>query len=264
MAFHCYPIPNGDVALLYMIKFLYSFLLPPGLFIILFGAIGVWLWVRRRRAFSIGVLVATTIFYLSSISAVTDGVMRSLENRFAPPATIEGDVIVVLGGGATADTPDLDGQGNLYGGAANRLIAAARLYFQTGLPILFSGGQVFTDTGNEANIAKRQLIGLKVPEDQIYIENRSLNTEQNAEYVGKLLEEHHFAKPILVTSAFHMRRAVLNFEQAGITVQPYPVDYQVSRRSSFGLNKWSPASAALSNLSTSLKEYLGIAAKVIF
>ncbi|MBW5445348.1 YdcF family protein [Cohnella sp. CFH 77786] len=247
--------------MLYLIKFLYSFVLPPGLFIILFAVLGVWIWIRgRRRTTGIAILAVTIMLYLSSTGLVSGEVMRSLERDYPPPAKIDGDVIVVLGGGATADTPDIDGQGNLLGSAANRLLAAARLHFQTGLPILFSGGQVYADTGNEADIAKRQLIGLNVPVNRIFVENRSLNTEQNAEYVGRMLQQLHWKKPVLVTSAFHMKRSVLQFEKAGMTVQPYPVDYHVSERGVFGLNKLSPSSEALSNMGASLREYLGIAA----
>lgn len=54
--------------------------------------------------------------------------MGGLERKYAQPSRIDGDVIVVLGGGATSGTPDMDGEGNLSGAAANRLLTAARLY----------------------------------------------------------------------------------------------------------------------------------------
>lgn len=91
--------------------------------------------------------------------------------------------------GASSGTPDIDGEGNLYGSAANRLLTAVRLHRQTGLPILFSGGQVFSDSGNEADIAQRQLLGLGIPEEDILIENQSLNTEQNAVNTAAILQQ---------------------------------------------------------------------------
>lgn len=246
--------------MLYLIKFLYSFVLPPGLFIVLFAASGAWLWVRKGKAAGIAVLSVTLLFYLSSIALISEAVTRSLESSYAPPTTVDGDVIVVLGGGATPDTPDVNGAGNLSGSAANRLLAAVRLHERTGLPILFSGGKVFEDTGNEADIARGQLLGLGVPDSDIYAENRSLNTAQNAEYTAQMLRQHHFAKPVLVTSASHMKRSVLQFEKAGVHVVPYPADYRVSRRAAFGLNKLSPSASALEKLSSCCKEYLGILA----
>lgn len=250
--------------MIYVIKFLYSFVLPPGIFIVILLAAGAWLWIKRNKAPAIGALAFALLLYACSISAISDGLMRSLENSYAPPAEAEGDVIVVLGGGATVDTPDIDGVGNLYGMAGNRLLTAARLYQQTGLPILFSGGKVFADSGNEAEIAKRQLIGLKVPADRILVENRSLNTSQNAVFTGELLARRHLTRPILVTSAFHMKRSVMDFREAGIAVVPYPDDYRVSRRASYALNKWSPSSTAMDSLSACLREYLGIAASALF
>jgi uncharacterized SAM-binding protein YcdF (DUF218 family) len=246
--------------LIYAIKFIYSFLLPPGLFIVLLAAAGIWLWMRRDKAPAIVAFALALLLYSCSINAISDGLMRSLENSYMPPGDLAGDVIVVLGGGATADTPDIDGEGNLSGSAGNRLLAAARLYAKTGLPVLFSGGKVFADSGNEADIARRQLLGLKVPADRILVEDRSLNTSQNAEFTGKLLALHHLTKPILVTSAFHMKRSAADFREAGISVVPYPVDYRVSRRASYSLDKWTPSSSAMDTVSACLKEYLGIAA----
>ena len=81
------------------------------------------------------------------------------------------------------------------------------------LPIILSGGQVFPDSGNEARIAKRMLISLGVNPNDIYIEDKSLNTEQNAKFTAILLKKHHFKKPILITSAFHMVRAVQHFRK---------------------------------------------------
>ncbi|KWX88306.1 hypothetical protein AMQ83_07625, partial [Paenibacillus riograndensis] len=165
--------------MIYFIKFVYSFVLPPGLFVILLLGLTVWLWRRSRRP-ALALLGVTLLLYLSMTPWVSNLLMGGLERQYGKPELLRGDVLVVLGGGAGSGTPDIDGEGNLFGSAANRLLTTVRLYRQTGLPILFSGGQVFPDSGNEADIAKRQLIGLGVPERDIMAENRSLNTEQNA------------------------------------------------------------------------------------
>ncbi|WP_017812023.1 YdcF family protein [Paenibacillus shenyangensis] len=243
--------------MLYVIKFLYSFVLPPGLFIILLLAMSIWLWRRQLRQALI-LLVMTILLYLSTTGLVSDALIGSLEQRYAPPASIQGDVIVVLGGGATQGTPDIDGQGNLSGAAGNRLITAVRLYRQTGLPIIFSGGQVFADSGNEADIARRQLIGMGIPAKDILAENQSLNTEQNAVNTAALLQQKKWSHPVLVTSAFHMPRSVVEFQRAGLAVQPYPTDYWVSQPEAMYPGKFSPSGGAMSSTSTALKEYLGL------
>jgi uncharacterized SAM-binding protein YcdF (DUF218 family) len=178
--------------------------------------------------------------------------------KYQPPQIVNGDVIVMLGAGATNDTNDVDGRGELSGFGANRLITTARLYKQTKLPIIVSGGAVFKDSGNEAEIAKRQLIALGVPEYKIFLENKSLNTEQNAKFTKKIMSLKKLKHPILVTSAFHMERAVLNFTRIGIKVVPYPTDFQTNRNMSIYPNKFVPADFL--NTRLALKEYLGILA----
>ncbi|NUU61544.1 YdcF family protein [Paenibacillus agri] len=243
--------------MIYVIKFIYSFVLPPGLFVLLLLVPIIWLWKRERRA-SVFLLIVTLLFYLSSTSLVSDLFIRGLERQYAQPQAVQGDVIVVLGGGATLTTPDLNGKGNMLGSAANRLLTAVRLHKATGLPILFSGGQVFADSGNEANIAKRQLLALGVAESDILVENRSLNTKQNAINTALILKEHGFEHPVLVTSAFHMPRAVVEFGQAGLSVQPFPTDYVSDSKFTFYPAKLSPNAGAVSITGLALKEYLGL------
>lgn len=243
--------------MIYIIKFIYSFILPPGLFIILLLAITLWLWKRERKP-ALFLLGVTLVLYMCATNWVGGMLIGSLEQQYVQPNDLKGDIIVVLGGGATRDTPDIDGEGNLSGSASNRLLTAARLYKTTGLPILFTGGKVFPDSGNEADISRRQLLALGIPESEILTENRSLNTEQNASYTSALLKSRGFTAPILVTSAFHLPRAVLEFRHAGLEIQPYPTDYLTSRPQIIYAAKLSPSSGALSLTETALKEYLGI------
>jgi uncharacterized SAM-binding protein YcdF (DUF218 family) len=244
---------------IYIIKFFYSFLLPPGIFIILMFILSIWLYRSAKRQ-AIILSIFTSVFYTFSTPYVSDLLMKSLESRYTPSANIKGDVLIMLGGGAISDAPDIDGAGQLSGAAANRLLTTARLYHKTKLPIILSGGEVFTDSGNEALIAKRQLLALGVPEDKIIIESKSRNTEENAKYTKLLLEKYNFKQPILITSAFHMERSVRNFNTIGIHTQPYPTDYRSSPHSSAYANKFVPSAGSLSNVSIILKEYLGIAA----
>jgi len=246
--------------MLYVLKVIYStFFVPPGIFLVLLLALILRLCRRQRQSASL-LLGFTLFFYLCSIPAVADPVIRSLEGRYTPPAAFSGDVIVLLGGGATMDTPNIGGNGHLSGYAANRLLTAAQLYHKYKLPILTSGGQVLETTGTEAEISRTILLGLGVPDDKIIVENQSLNTTQNAEYSKKLLDSLGFNRPVLVTSAFHMPRAVLQFQKAGITVTPWPTDYQANVHSLVSWFDFVPSSSALANIALSAKEYLGLAA----
>lgn len=178
---------------------------------------------------------------------------------YSPPAQIESvdaDVIVMLGGGAIADVPDVDGVGVLCSAPANRVLTAVRLQKRLNLPILLSGGQVYSDSGAEAIIAARILQSLGVPEDKILLETKSVNTTQNAIYSAEILREQKFTKPIVVTSAFHMRRAVLNFARQGFEVIPCPTDFTVPRSPNFYYTKLRPQAEALLLNVTVMQEVL--------
>lgn len=243
--------------MVYFLKFGASWVLPPGIFIVALFALAWYAWKRRGEKRLAALLFALTfVFYLLCTSFVAERTLGSLEQAYVPPAAPAGDVIIMLGGGAMPDSPDVDGVGALCSSPANRLLTAVRLQRKLGVPILLSGGQVYEDTGAEAKIARRMLIDLGVPEEQILVETRSVNTTQNARYSAEILRAHGLTHPILVTSAFHMKRAVLNFEKQGIDVVPYPADYQVTHHPVFHYTKLRPQTEALLDNVTVLQETL--------
>lgn len=213
-------------------------------------------WDDRLRTLAMILVTLNLIFYFLCTNLVAERMMGHLESRFDPPQDPEGDVIVMLGGGAMSDAPDVDGIGSLCASPANRLLTTVRLHKMLGVPIILSGGQVYSDTGAEARIAGRVLESLGVSPDKIITETESINTTQNAEFTEEILRKHGFERPILVTSAFHMRRAVLAFEQQGVEVIPYPADYLVPRNPIFHYTKLRPTSEALLFNVTVLQESL--------
>lgn len=243
--------------MVYFLKFGASWLLPPGIFIVALFALAWYAWKRRGERRIAALLFALTfVFYLLCTSVVAERTLGWLEQAYLPPAEPAGDVIIMLGGGAMPDSPDVDGVGALCASPANRLLTAVRLQRKLGVPILLSGGQVYEDTGAEAKIARRMLIDLGVPEEQILVETRSVNTTQNARYSAEILRAQGLTQPILVTSAFHMKRAVLNFKKQGIDVVPYPADYQVTHHPVFHYTKLRPQTEALLDNVTVLQETL--------
>ena len=254
------------ILLVYALKFVASWILPPGLFVILMLALVVKLF-RVDRKLSILVFVFTTVFYLLCTSFVAEKLMGWLEDAYSPPAQIEtsgADVIVMLGGGAIGQVPDVDGVGTLCASPASRLLAAVRLQKILNVPILVSGGQVYSDSGAEAEIAARILKSLGVPEDKILTETRSVNTSQNARYSAAILREKDFKKPVLVTSAFHMRRAMLNFRLNRFLPIPYPTDYTVAKNPTFHYTKMRPQAEALLLNVTVMQEVLRTIVTEIF
>ena len=241
--------------MVYFLKFGASWVLPPGIFILALWGLAFYCW-RYRGEKKIAAILAgiTFIFYLLCTSLVSEQTMGWLESAYEPPEIPQGDVIIMLGGGAMPDSPDVDGTGALCASPANRLLTAVRLQRKLDVPILVSGGQAYSDAGPEAQIAKRILMSLGVPEDKILMETRSINTTQNAKFSAEILREQGLSHPLLVTSAFHMKRSVLNFQKQNIAVTAYPADYQVSHHPVFHYTKLRPQTEALLNNVTVLQE----------
>ncbi len=247
------------------LKFGASWVLPPGIFFLMFLFLAYCCKKRRQTRLAVAIFFVTFLFYLASTSYISGILIGRLEDAYTPPNHLpNADVIVVLGGGATSDTPDVTGTGTLCSIPANRLLTAVRLQKKLDIPIIVSGGQIYEDSGREADIARRILKELGVSEDMIILENKSLNTTQNAQYTANILKARNLKKPLVVTSAFHMERAVANFEKLNVDVIPYPCDFMVNKEKVFHYNKLAPSSQALEftamymqeNLRTFVTKYL--------
>lgn len=226
---------------------------------LLLAAFTIWLF-RSGAGLLKAVLCAcmTLLLYLSTIPLVGDAVIRSLEQQYPVPAKPGADGIIMLTGGAVTGSTDVDGRDSLLDQTLARAAAAAELHKQTKLPILISGGQVYADTANEGQITKRKLLSFGVPEQSIILENQSRSTKENAEKSKALLEQLQWKRPLLVTSAYHLPRAVHHFTGQGISVIPYPTAYMVSPTPVFSIIKLVPSASALDKLSLALKEYAGL------
>jgi uncharacterized SAM-binding protein YcdF (DUF218 family) len=141
-----------------------------------------------------------------------------------PPSAHFSSCIVL--GGFTSQVSPSDGR---FSAAADRFIQGMRLQTMgTVTHILISGGNGNFNPGtySEATWAKAQLRQLNIPDRVILIENRSRNTLENAQYSAEVLKKSGLKPPfVLVTSAFHMRRAMMIFKKTGLHVVPYPCNY---------------------------------------
>ncbi|NQX68010.1 YdcF family protein [Paenibacillus alba] len=246
--------------MIYLIKIAYTLLFPPGIIILLLLCIAIWLKQKSEYFSALLVGLAAMILCVSAMPAFSNALLQSIENRYTPPERVAGDVLVMLTGGATLDTPDplTHGSGYLTATTAARVLTVAELYQSTKLPILLSGGQVFSDSGNESQIAKRHLLALGIPESAITMDDTSRNTEENALHTQALLSQHGWKQPVLITSAFHMPRSVKQFQKLKIEVLPFPTDYISQQQQDLAVSKFIPSSGGLANTSLALKEFVGL------
>ncbi|GAB3634541.1 hypothetical protein GCM10027422_01310 [Hymenobacter arcticus] len=126
--------------------------------------------------------------------------------------------------------------------------------------IIISGGSgaVLTTQGTEAGSLRTLLRLAGVPDADILLDEHSRNTRENALFTKELLIKHPDIKSlILVTSAFHERRALGCFAQVGLHPQSFPADFRTSDRS-WTPDYWLlPSANALSDWSLLLHELSG-------
>lgn len=206
----------------------------------LVGAALVWLWVCATPAVS-DALVGWT---------EADAGPREVQAVAAAP------VAVVLGGAVGSPYPPLRPYPDL-GSSADRVWHAARLYHAGKAPrILLSGGSIKPGLPGEAHAMRAFLRDLGVPEAAIVIEDRSTDTQGNATQSAQWLRSQGIDRVILVTSASHMARARMQFERAGLRVEPAPVDIQVTGEPS-NYMAYLPSADALEASGKAFKELVG-------
>lgn len=99
-----------------------------------------------------------------------------------------------------------------------------------------------------------------VPSRDILLEERSRNTRENAQFTKEVLAQHPDIKSlVLVTSAFHQRRALGCFARVGLYPTPFPVDFRTEDGGLASLTYWLPDATALGRWSHLLHELLGYA-----
>jgi uncharacterized SAM-binding protein YcdF (DUF218 family) len=235
-------------------KLVAPFLLPPGIFILILTVSGIFLLKKSRKAGFLCIGVGVSLWLLS-VSPVSNALMGGLESGLTIPANPRGDVIILLGGGIYEGVQDLTGIGAPSGDTLARIVTAVRLQKRLHIPVIVSGGAVFPWTTAEALVDRRFLTDLGVPGDKILVDDKSRDTFENARYVRKVCEERHFSAPLLVTSAYHMRRALLMFSLFNMKVTPVPAGFRTGK-SKYGWADYLPGD--LRDSMVACREYLGL------
>ncbi len=140
-----------------------------------------------------------------------------------------GDVLVILGGSV------LD-NGKIGGSSYWRAIYGALAYKQGGFrEVLICGGR--DGIVSISSPMRELMVSLGVPPDRIRIEQESASTRENALAAAGILRDMSGRK-VLLTSDYHMYRAIRAFRRAGIDIKPWPFP-DVRKRSGSWINRWS-------------------------
>jgi uncharacterized SAM-binding protein YcdF (DUF218 family) len=239
-------------------KLVTPFILPPGIFILALLFSGGLLIFFKRRKIGIFNLLLGLLLWIFCSAPFSNYLLGCLESEFDISPNVTGDSIILLGGGIIDKVPDFSGYGTPTDRMLARIVAAVRIQKKLNIPIIVSGGKVYKNTSSEAEIAKRFLVDLGVEEGRIVIEENARDTYENAKYSKEICMRNNYKKPILITSAFHMKRAVLSFNTVGLDVIPYPAGFKSKNREDFRWHSTLPRSVSLAATSDALREYFGI------
>jgi uncharacterized SAM-binding protein YcdF (DUF218 family) len=111
----------------------------------------------------------------------------------------------------------------------------------------------------EADYAAALFESLGISKERLIMERRSRNTQENAEFSKAIAAPKAGERWLLVTSAYHMPRAVGLFRKAGFAVEAYPVDWRVGGHED--LVRFTPVSLeGLDRVNVGVREWTGLAA----
>jgi len=205
---------------------------------------------------------AVLVLWLFSMPAVSDGLMHIVEGttRRIPVNSLQkADAIVVLSGMLR----QIDGAPlGEWGDAVDRFYGGIDLFKAGKAPVIvFTRGKVpwQPNATPEGDLLAKRALFLGVPQSAIHLTAIAGNTVDEAVATKKLLgvEKKYGKHIILVTSAYHMRRAQLLFEKAGFQVIPFRVDYQIDSTSEFTVLSYLPNGESMNKSERALREIIG-------
>ncbi len=226
------------------------------LWVLLAAALG---WLGWRRTCVVGLVLALLGFFAIGCGPVPRVLLARLQAPYAVPPPLlwaPSNAIVLLTGGAVrAPHAPVEPGRTAYG----RIVQTAVLYHdcrsaRVRCTVLVSGGDAGRVGRPLSDVYARTLGQLGVPEGDMVLERRSMDTWQNAVYAAPLLRQIGAQRVWLVTSGFHMRRAMLDFAAAGIRPIAVRSDYLKV------LGSWRPKASNFQLMDTALHEYAGVLA----
>jgi uncharacterized SAM-binding protein YcdF (DUF218 family) len=213
------------------------------------------LWKRARRPLAI---VTIALFWLLAAGWLTAPLLELAQphrQTDTPASFAPRTAIILLGGGTIYGEDDVlvpppDVLARIVVSADN--YAACKRTAAT-CQVIVSGGNPQRHAATEADTYLPYLLRKQVPRTDIVLENSSRTTYENARNVSAILERSRYDSLILVTSAYQMPRALLDFHRFGRTPQPL---ISSARRARLGVL---PRYDNLVSAEIALHELIGIA-----
>jgi uncharacterized SAM-binding protein YcdF (DUF218 family) len=208
-------------------------------------------------------LVALLLVLLCGLGPVGSLAIAVLEERFPPPPEGQApDGIVLLGGGVEDRLSAMRGRLELNeaGDRVLALVALARRYPEARIVVSGGASALFSSADRpEAEMVGGALAGLGLDPVRLTLEGASRTTAENARFTARLVAPRPGETWWLVTSAFHMPRAIGAFRAAGFPVVAYPIDHRTGGIAD-ALRPFSSVSEGLRRTDVAAREWIGLLA----
>ncbi len=245
-------------------KIFMQLIFPPGGIILALLVIIIFLIFNKKKLASIvSFLLIAFLLFLSSwwgeyflVKPLEDD-YPFLQKETLETISLTNPLIVVLGGAVVEKS--LSGKTEIGNTTLSRLYGAYQIYQEITCPIWVSGGNVpgYSADTPASKIMLEILISLGIPADDIFIEDQSRTTMENALFALEEIKKQGYQEIILVTSATHMHRSVHSFENEEIKIIPAPVDYAFENTTPKILNIL-PNRYSWNNNLNALHEWIGL------
>lgn len=244
-------------------KILGFFALPSNLFVAI-GIVGlVLLCTRFVRLASWLVVTSIVLTAMGGWSPLGNLLILPLEQRFPPwdPSRGPPTGIVVLGGAISPEVSAARGAVALNEAAERITVTAELARRYPDARIVYTGGSnaLISNRIPEAPFAVRELESLGVAHDRITAEEQSRNTIENAVFSRLIAQPKPGEHWLLITSAYHMPRAIAAFRAADFPVEAYPVDWR-TRGPIDATTPFGSLSEGLARTDAAVHEWVGLLA----
>jgi uncharacterized SAM-binding protein YcdF (DUF218 family) len=241
--------------MLFFNKLLPVFVLPIGIVVllVLLAAWKKWRWAA---------LLAAAVLLAGSTGVVANALLRPLENAY-PARSVgslpEADAVLVLGG-VMSPVKEV-GLIPEWAESVERFEAGVQIVQrEKARRLLFTGDP----RGSEGTALLREALERGVPRERTAVIGAVGNTADEAAQLKRYAAQHGLKRVVLVTSAWHLPRAMRLFKGAGVELVPFPVDYRGLPNRLLPYLDWIPNAGALQKTELALRECYGMAFYAVF
>jgi hypothetical protein len=202
---------------------------------------------------------ALVILLICSFPLTARSIWVGLESeyQYQPPTTVpQADAVLVLSG-MLGGFESEDGYVTEWGDPDRFFVGLQLVKLGKADRLIFTRGQMpWSDSPPEGELLKQKALEMGISPQQILLTSIVSNTAEEASAVKGLMAEYGLNKIILVTSSFHLPRAKLLFDRAGVETYPYPTDFKAASRDITWLH-FIPSADAFRDTSSGIREYIG-------